>query len=69
MWRIAMPGAGAIHSSNDGPWLAFGAVCPARGVGAGLVLPFADIAAMNATWSRSRIVAPFVREMIHRIIS
>lgn len=26
----------------------FGAVCPARGVAAGLVLPFADTAAMNA---------------------
>ena len=26
----------------------FGAICPARGVGAGLVMPFADTAAMNA---------------------
>ena len=26
----------------------FGAVCPGRGVAAGLVLPFADTAAMNA---------------------
>ena len=26
----------------------FGAICPARGVGAGLVMPFADPAAMNA---------------------
>ena len=22
MWHIAMPGAGAIHSINGGPWLA-----------------------------------------------
>ena len=29
-------------------WPAFGAVCPARGVAAGLALPFAGTAAMNA---------------------
>jgi hypothetical protein len=37
MWHIAMPGAGAIHLINGGPWLAFGAICPAEGKGAGIV--------------------------------
>ena len=37
----------------------FGAVCPARGVAAGLVLPFADTAAMNAHLAEiARTVAP-----------
>jgi DDE superfamily endonuclease len=37
----------------------FGAVCPERGVAAGLVLPFADTAAMNAHLAEiARTVAP-----------
>lgn len=37
----------------------FGAVCPARGTAAGLVLPFADTAAMNAHLAEiARTVAP-----------
>jgi hypothetical protein len=37
----------------------FGAVCPARGVAAGLVLPFADTPAMNAHLAEiARTVAP-----------
>ena len=37
----------------------FGAICPARGVGAGLVMPFADTAAMNAHLAEiSTAVAP-----------
>ena len=48
----------------------FGAVCPARGVAAGLVLPFVNTAAMNAHLAEiARAVAPFVGEMIPRIIS
>ncbi len=48
----------------------FGAVCPARGVGAALVLPRADIDAMNLHLAEiSTQFAPFVGEMIPRIIS
>ena len=48
----------------------FGAVCPARGVAAGLVLPTVNTTAMNAHLAEiSRSVAPFVGEMIPRIIS
>ena len=48
----------------------FGAVCPARGVGAALVLPCANIEAMNLHLAEiSRWVAPFVGELIPRIIS
>ena len=48
----------------------FGAVCPARGVVAGLNLPFATTAAMNAHPAEiARTLAPFVGEMIPRIIS
>ena len=37
----------------------FGAVCPGRGVAAGLVMPFADTAAMNAHLAEiARTVAP-----------
>jgi hypothetical protein len=37
----------------------FGAICPARGVGAGLVMPFANTAAMNAHLAEiSAAVAP-----------
>lgn len=37
----------------------FGAVCPARGVAAGLVMPFADTPAMNARLAEiARTVAP-----------
>jgi hypothetical protein len=45
--------------TNGGPWLAFGAACPARGVAAGLVMPFADTEAMNAHLAEiARTVAP-----------
>ena len=48
----------------------FGAVCPARGVGAALVLPCANIEAMNLHLAEiSRRVAAFVGEMIPRIMS
>ena len=48
----------------------FGAVCPGRAVAAGLVLPFANTDAMNAHLAEiARTVAPFVGEMIPRIIS
>ena len=48
----------------------FGAVCPARGTAAGLVLPFDNTAAMNAHLAEiARNVAPFVGEMIPRIMS
>ena len=47
-----------------------GAVCPARGTAAGLVLPTVNTAAMNAHLAEiARAVAPFVGEMIPRIIS
>ena len=43
--------------ADDGSF--FGAVCPARGVAAGLVLPFADTAAMNAHLAEiARTIAP-----------
>ena len=48
----------------------FGAVCPARGTAAGLVLPFVNTAAMNAHLAEiARTVAPFVGEMIPQIMS
>ena len=48
----------------------FGAVCPARRLAAGLVLPFVNTAAMNAHLAEiARSVAPFVGEMIPRIMS
>ena len=48
----------------------FGAVCPAHGVGAALVLPCANIEAMNLHLAEiSRRVAAFVGEMIPRIMS
>ena len=48
----------------------FGAVCPARGTAAGLVLPFVNTAAMSAHLAEiARSVAPFVGEMIPRIMS
>ena len=48
----------------------FGAVCPARGTAAGLVLPFVNTGAMNAHLAEiARTVAPFVGEMIPRIMS
>ena len=48
----------------------FGAVCPARGTAAGLVLPVVNTAAMNAHLAEiARSVAPFVGEMIPRIMS
>ena len=34
--------------TNGGHWLAFGAICPAEGKGAGLVMPFCDTPAMQA---------------------
>jgi hypothetical protein len=46
--RTATPGAGAIHSINSGRRLAFGAICPAEGKGAGLVMPWCDTQAMQA---------------------
>ena len=47
-----------------------GAVCPARGTAAGLVLLFVNTAAMNAHLAEiARSVAPFVGEMIPRIMS
>ena len=47
----------------------FGAVCPARGTAAGRVPPFVNTAAMNAHLAEiARTVAPFVGEMIPRII-
>ena len=50
--------------------LLFGAACPARGTAAGLVLPCANTAAMNARLAEiTRTVAPFVAEMIPRIMS
>ena len=55
-----MAGAGSL----------FGAVCPARGTAAGLVLPVVNTAAMNAHLAEiARSVAPFVEEMIPRIMS
>jgi transposase len=33
--------------TNGGPWLAFGAICPAEGKGAGIVMPFCDTEAMQ----------------------
>ena len=43
----------------------FGAICPARGVGAGLVMPFADTAAMTAHLAEiSAGVAPGAQAML-----
>ena len=48
----------------------FGVLCPARGAAAGLLLPVVNTAAMNAHLAEiSRSVAPFIGEMIPRIIS
>ncbi len=48
----------------------FGAVCPARAVGAALVMPYANTEAMNLHLQEiAAAVAPFVGEMIPRIIS
>ena len=48
----------------------FGAVCPARAVGAALVMPYANTEAMNLHLQEiAAAVAPFVTEMIPRIIS
>jgi hypothetical protein len=45
----------------------FGAVCPGRGVAAGLIMPFADTAAMNAHLAEiSRTVAPGAHAVVHR---
>jgi hypothetical protein len=45
--------------TNGGPWLAFGAICPEEGKGAGLVMPFCDTAAMQAHLAEiSAAVAP-----------
>ncbi len=47
----------------------FGAVCPERGVAAGLVMPFADTGAMNDHLAEiARTVAPFVGKTIHWIV-
>ena len=56
-----MAGAGSL----------FGAVCPARGVAAGLILPVVNTEAMNAHLAEiSRHASPpFVGEMIPRIFS
>ena len=45
--HIAVSGAGAAHPIKGGQRLAFGALCPKKGKGAGLVLPYCDTGAMN----------------------
>ena len=48
----------------------FGAVCPARSTAAGLVLPFANTAAMSTLLAEiARTVAPFIGDMIPCIMS
>jgi len=48
----------------------FGAICPAGGKAAGLVMPFADTEAMQAHLAEiSRAVAPFGGTTIHRIVA
>ncbi len=50
---------GAIHTINGGQWFAFGAICPAEGKGAGLVMPFRDAEAVQAHLVEiSAMVAP-----------
>ena len=45
--------------TDGGQWLAFGAICPAEGKGAGLVMPFCDTEAMQAHLAEiSAMVAP-----------
>jgi hypothetical protein len=60
----------APHDQRTAWAYLFGAICPAEGKGAGLVMPFCDTAAMQAHLDEiSAMVAPFVGEMIPRIIS
>jgi transposase len=47
LWRIATPGAGAIHSINGGQRLAYTAIRPATGEDATLVLPAVNAEAMQ----------------------
>ena len=45
----------------------FGAVCPARGIAAGLILPFGNTAAMNAHLAEiARAVAPGAHALVRR---